>query len=173
MDGIAGDHEKFMRLALAQAEAAGREGEVPIGALLVREGHVIAAAHNQTIALCDPTAHAEILVLRQAAERLGNYRLGGATLYVTLEPCIMCAGALVHARIATLVFGAEDAKGGGVASLYRILDDGRLNHAVAVRGGVLKSECAAILSGFFRGKRIVSPTALNESDDSGEIPKWS
>jgi len=145
-----------MREALAEAEKALHAGEVPVGAVLVVGGKVIARAHNSPVARHDPTAHAEILALRKAGKKAGNYRLADATLYVTLEPCIMCSGAVVHARIRRLVFGAEDPKGGGCISLYGIPQDLRLNHAVELRRGVLRDECSEILSGFFKKKRLIS-----------------
>jgi tRNA(adenine34) deaminase len=144
----------FMKIALAQAEDAYRRGEVPVGAVLVREGNIMAQAHNSPIAKNDPSAHAEMLVLRQAAELIGNYRLAGAELYVTLEPCIMCAGAIVHARVERIIFGARDPKCGAVVSLYNILDDKRLNHQVKITDGILSEECGEIISRFFREKRI-------------------
>jgi tRNA(adenine34) deaminase len=146
--------EEFMRLALAEAEKALLAGEVPVGAVVVRGGEVIASAHNGPVGLRDPSAHAEILALRRAAAAEGNYRLAGTTLYVTIEPCLMCAGALVHARVSRLVFGAPDPKGGAVVSLYGVLQDGRLNHRVEVTGGVLREACSEILSRFFREKRL-------------------
>jgi len=144
----------FMKIALAQAEDAYRRGEVPVGAVLVREGNIMAQAHNSPIAKNDPSAHADMLVLRQAAELIGNYRLAGAELYVTLEPCIMCAGAIVHARVERVIFGARDPKCGAVVSLYNILDDKRLNHQVKITDGILSEECGEIISRFFREKRI-------------------
>ena len=146
--------EHFMRLALDEAQKAMEAGEVPVGAVVVRGGEVIASAHNAPVGLRDPSAHAEILALRKAAAVEGNYRLAGTTLYVTIEPCLMCAGALVHARVSRLVFGAADPKGGAAVSLYRVLEDGRLNHRVEVAGGVLATECGEILSRFFREKRL-------------------
>ena len=146
--------EKFMRLALAEAEKAFQAGEVPVGAVVVRGGEVIASAHNGPVGLKDPSAHAEILALRRAAAGEGNYRLAGTTLYVTIEPCLMCAGALIHARVSRLVFGATDPKGGAVVSLYGVLQDGRLNHRVEATGGVLREACSEILSRFFREKRL-------------------
>jgi tRNA(adenine34) deaminase len=146
--------EEFMRLALAEAEKALLAGEVPVGAVIVRGGEVIASAHNGPVGLKDPSAHAEILALRRAAALEGNYRLAGTTLYVTIEPCLMCAGALIHARVSRLVFGAPDPKGGAVVSLYGVLQDGRLNHRVDVTGGVLRDACSEILSRFFREKRL-------------------
>jgi tRNA(adenine34) deaminase len=148
--------EKFMRLALAQARLAHEEGEVPVGAVLVHDGEILSAAHNRPIAAQDPSAHAEMLAIRRAAARMGNYRLTGTTLYVTLEPCIMCAGAMIQARVNRLVYGARDPKSGGVASLYRLLQDERLNHRIEVTAGILEEMCVEILSGFFRGKRITS-----------------
>jgi len=146
--------EEFMRLALAEAEHALHAGEVPVGAVVVRGGEVIASAHNGPVGLKDPSAHAEILALRRAAAAEGNYRLAGTTLYVTIEPCLMCAGALIHARVSRLVFGAPDPKGGAVVSLYGVLQDGRLNHRVEATGGVLREACSEILSRFFREKRL-------------------
>ena len=143
-------------MALGEAEKALLAGEVPVGAVIVAGGDVLATAHNSTITLNDPSAHAEILAIRRAGERLKNYRFPGKTLYVTLEPCIMCAAAILQARIARVVFGAEDPKNGGVVSLYRILDDCRLNHRVDVLGGVLREACGEILSRFFREKRVMS-----------------
>jgi tRNA(adenine34) deaminase len=150
------DYE-FMWLAIAQARLAREAGEVPVGAVLVRGEEILSAAHNQPIAGHDPSAHAEMLAIRQAAVQTGNYRLTGSTLYVTLEPCIMCAGVIIQARISRLVYGARDPKSGGVASLYRILEDERLNHRTDVTSGILREICAEILSGFFKEKRIVSP----------------
>ena len=130
------------------------KGEVPVGAVLTLGEKVLAKAHNSPISTKDPSAHAEILTMRRAAEITGNYRLVGTTLYVTLEPCIMCAGAIIQARISRLVFGASDPKNGGVVSLYRLLHDKRLNHTVEVTEGVQREACAEILSRFFREKRI-------------------
>jgi len=146
--------KQFMRLALAEADKAIQAGEVPVGAVIVGGGEVIASAHNGPVGLRDPSAHAEILALRKAASAEGNYRLAGSTLYVTIEPCLMCAGALIHARVSRLVFGAPDPKGGAVVSLYRVLDDSRLNHRIEVTGGVLAEECGEIMSRFFREKRL-------------------
>jgi len=143
----------MMRLALAEAENAALQGEVPVGAIVLYDGQVLARAGNKTVTNSDPSGHAEIRALRRAAAHIGNYRLSGATLYVTLEPCPMCAGALVHARISRLVFGATDPKGGGVVSRYAIGCDGRLNHSFAVTGGVLADECASLLRSFFQKRR--------------------
>ncbi len=142
-----------MRLALAEASQAGQRGDVPIGAVLEHEGEVIASAGNQREALSDPTAHAEMLVLREGARFLGTWRLTGTTLYVTLEPCPMCAGALVLARITSLVYGARDPRAGAALSLYNIPQDPRLNHHVAITTGVLEEQCAALLAGFFEDRR--------------------
>ncbi len=146
--------ETFMRLALREAARAGRTGEVPVGALLVdAAGTVLGRGHNRPRAGSDPTAHAEVVALRRAARRLRNYRLPGTTLYVTVEPCPMCAGAIVHARVARVVYGAADPKAGAVRSLFRLLDDARLNHRAEVAAGVLEAECSAILREFFRARR--------------------
>jgi len=144
----------YMQLALEQARLAAERGEVPVGAVLVdAQGMVLASDGNRPIEYNDPTAHAEMVVLRQAGRRLANYRLSGATMYVTIEPCVMCAGALVHARVSRLVYGADDPKAGGVVSLYQVGRDGRLNHNLEVAGGILGEECAAVLRGFFQRKR--------------------
>lgn len=146
-------HLLWMDAALREACRGGETGEVPVGAVLIQDGVVLAAAHNQPIALQDPTAHAEILVLRAAGRQVGNYRFPEATLYVTLEPCVMCAGALLHARVARLVYGAPDPRGGGVESVYRLLDDPRLNHRVKVVSGVRAEESQALLQEFFLARR--------------------
>jgi tRNA(adenine34) deaminase len=146
--------EQFMGEALYQARLSLDAGEVPVGAVLVIEdGKMVAQAHNFPISLKDPTAHAEILALRQAAEILGNYRLPGTTLYVTIEPCLMCTGALIYARIKRLVFGAADPKAGACVSLYRIPEDPRLNHRLEVTGGVREAECRALMQQFFQERR--------------------
>ena len=149
--------EKWMRIALAEARQARAAGEVPVGAVIVRKGALLASARNSPISLHDPSAHAEILAIRAAAAAVGNYRLAGTTLYVTLEPCLMCAGAILHARIERLVFGAADPKGGAAVSLWRLFEDRRLNHAVVVTEGILREACAEILSGFFQEKRLIRP----------------
>jgi tRNA(adenine34) deaminase len=141
--------EAYMRLALQAAEQAGRSGEVPVGAVVVVRGQVVAVAHNQRECLSDPTAHAEIIALRAAAAALGSWRLVDADLYVTMEPCPMCAGALVNARIRRLYYGCDDPKAGAARTLYRLLDDARLNHQVEVVPGVLATESAALLKSFF------------------------
>jgi len=142
-----------MRLALQEATRAGEEGEIPVGAVLVSDGQVIARGRNRPITLSDPTAHAEILALREGAAKVGNYRLPDCTLYVTIEPCAMCAGALLQARVRRLVFGVEDPKAGGVRSLYFLLEDERLNHRVEVSAGVLLQECREVLRRFFQERR--------------------
>jgi tRNA(adenine34) deaminase len=146
-------HEYFMRMALAEAEAALAEGEVPVGAVITRDDRVIASAHNQREQLGDPTAHAEMIAITQAAEALGGWRLEGCALYVTLEPCPMCAGAILQARIPTVVFGATDPKGGAVQTLYQLLSDPRLNHRPQTVGGVLLGPCGDILTRFFQAQR--------------------
>ncbi len=143
----------FMRLALKGAETAFDEGEVPVGAVLVINGEVITTAHNTRESIFDPTAHAEIIAMREAARKIKNWRLSDTTLYVTKEPCIMCAGAMVNARLGRLVYGCGDVKGGAVHSLYQILSDSRLNHQVEVVSGVLEDECAALLRRFFKNRR--------------------
>jgi tRNA(adenine34) deaminase len=140
-------------LALDEARRAAAEGEVPVGVIIVANGKIIASAHNQPIALSDPTAHAEILALRAAAKLLASYRLTGASLYVTLEPCLMCVGAIVHARVARVVYGARDPKAGAFGSVFDLGRDGRLNHQLEVYGGVRAGECSALLSDFFRSRR--------------------
>lgn len=143
----------FMHAALAQAQHALAANEVPVGAVIVREGRIIAAAHNSRETLHDPTAHAEMIAITQAASELGDWRLEGCTLYVTLEPCPMCAGAIVQARIPRVVYGATDPKAGAVATLYQLLADHRLNHQAEVVAGVLAAECGDILTQFFRAQR--------------------
>lgn len=143
-----------MREALRAAEAAGRADEVPVGAVVVSGDRLLAAAGNLSIADHDPTGHAEVRALRIAARTVGNYRLPGAVLYATVEPCVMCMGAAIHARIARVVFGCADTKGGAATSLYRLGDDPRLNHRIAVAGGVEGDECRRILQVFFRARRV-------------------
>jgi tRNA(adenine34) deaminase len=144
---------RFMRLALREAERAAKEGEVPVGAVVVEGERVVARAHNRPIHLNDPSAHAEILALRRAARKLGNYRLTGCTLYATIEPCAMCAGAIVQARLRRVVYGARDAKAGAHGSTLTVLNHPKLNHQVEAVTGVLAEECAAIVRDFFRGRR--------------------
>jgi tRNA(adenine34) deaminase len=145
--------ESYLELALALARDAAQAGEVPVGAIVVLDGRVIGRGHNCPIASHDPTAHAEMLALREAARAIGNYRLDGATLYSTLEPCVMCAGALVNARVARLVFGARDLRFGGVRSKFRLADADVLNHRVEIVEGVLGAACAELLEDFFRRRR--------------------
>ena len=146
------DHDA-MRAALVQAVAAQVHDDVPVGAVVVRDGRIIASAHNERELSGDPTAHAEVLALRAAAAAVGSWRLDGCTLYVTLEPCAMCAGAIVNARIGRVVFGTADPKAGAVRSLYRVADDPRLNHRATVEGGVLADEAGALLKAFFAARR--------------------
>jgi tRNA(adenine34) deaminase len=143
----------FMEQALEEALASAAAGEVPIGAILVHEGKIVARSGNRTIRDCDPTAHAEMVVLRETSRTFGNYRLAGTTLYVTAEPCSMCAGAMIQARVPRLVYGCDDPKGGAVRSCFEIFNHPRLNHRVDVTAGVLANECAAILQSFFAARR--------------------
>ena len=148
-------HEKYMQSALIEAEKAGQMGEVPVGAILVAEdGAILSSAHNRTIDMADPTAHAEMLALREAALKINNYRLLNTTLYVTVEPCIMCMGAIVHARISNVVYGAGDPKWGAAGSMYNFAEDNRLNHRVAITKGVCEPECRSLMQEFFYAKRI-------------------
>jgi tRNA(adenine34) deaminase len=150
----AGDHSIVMKQAFSEAKVAFQEEEVPVGAVLISEsGLVLASTHNQTISLSDPTAHAEILALRHAAKLIQNYRLLNTTLYVTVEPCIMCMGAIIHARVSRLVYGAGDSKWGAAGSLYDLSADKRLNHSLEVIAGVCETECREILQRFFRDRR--------------------
>jgi tRNA(adenine34) deaminase len=146
-------HDEFMRAALEQARLGAAAGEVPIGAVLVVDDRIISEAFNQPIGSVDPTAHAEVLVLREAARALGNYRLTEATVYVTIEPCLMCVGALVHARVRDVVYGATEPKTGALVSTIRALEQPGLNHHFAVTGGVLELECRSIIQKFFWDKR--------------------
>ena len=147
------DDVHFMELALDLAREAGACGEVPVGALVVIDGEVVGRGFNQPVGRRDPTAHAEIVALRDAAARLGNYRLPGCTLYVTLEPCAMCAGAIMHARVARVVFGARDPKTGAAGSVVDLFAEARLNHHTSVSGDVLADECGSLLSAFFAARR--------------------
>ena len=147
------DHEPFMRAALGQARLAADAGEVPVGAVVVVDGEVVAAGFNQPIGSHDPTAHAEVVAIRAAAARARNYRLTGSTLYVTVEPCLMCVGALVHARVGTLVFGAVEPKSGAIVSAVRAHESPGLNHAFEIVSGVLADDCREIIQQFFRGRR--------------------
>ena len=145
--------ESFMRAALALAAEAGAAGEVPVGAVIVKAGEIVGRGYNHPIAAHDPTAHAEIVAIRNAASQLGNYRLGGCELYVTLEPCVMCAGAIMHARISSLYYGAADPKTGACGSIANLFSESRLNHHTSVTGGLLASECGVILQRFFAARR--------------------
>jgi len=143
-----------MLAALREAERAAASGEVPVGAVVVGpSGEILSRAHNRSVSENDPTAHAEILALRKAAKKIGNYRLAGCRLVATIEPCPMCAGAAVHARVSEILYGADDPKAGGVRSLYRIASDPRLNHRITVISGILVEECSALLTEFFRSRR--------------------
>ncbi|RJQ72244.1 MAG: tRNA adenosine(34) deaminase TadA [Desulfobacteraceae bacterium] len=162
------DDQYFMNLALKQALRAQAQGEVPVGAVLVdAEKRILAKAHNQTIGRCDPSAHAEMTALRKGARKLGNYRLLSTTLYVTIEPCVMCMGAIVHSRVARLVFGAHDPKWGAAGSLYDLTRDNRLNHRPQILAGVQLEACRAIMRRFFQSRRG-QPDRL--PDDNG-IPR--
>ena len=155
-DDSARQDESFMRQALREAKRALEEEEVPVGAVVVREGRIVARAHNRPIHLKDPSAHAEILALRRAARKLGNYRLPGCTLYVTIEPCAMCAGAIVQGRLRRVVFGASDPKAGASGSALTVLNHPKLNHQAEVSGGLLADDCGAVLREFFRRRRVKS-----------------
>ncbi|MEL7497157.1 MAG: tRNA adenosine(34) deaminase TadA [Planctomycetota bacterium] len=148
-------HEHFMSRALEQARAAQEIDEVPVGAIIVCDQTIIGAAHNQCQQLRDATAHAEMLAITQAAEAVGDWRLEGCTLYVTLEPCPMCAGAILQSRIPHVVFGADDPKAGAVKSMFQLLSDSRLNHQCAITSGIMQQACGQILTDFFRAKRAL------------------
>jgi len=147
-------HDTFMRAALDEARRGFTAGEVPVGAVVVLNSEIVGRGFNQPIGASDPTAHAEIVALRQAARALGNYRLVGSTMYVTIEPCLMCVGAMVHARVETLVFGAPEPKAGAVVSSCRAHELPSLNHRIEVVGGVLEEDCRAVIQEFFRTRRI-------------------
>jgi tRNA(adenine34) deaminase len=151
------DDETYMRRALELARSAGLAGEVPVGAVLVLEGVVIGEGWNRPISSCDPSSHAEIEALRAGGRQLGNYRLGGSTLYVTMEPCPMCAGAMVHARVARLVYGTPDLRAGAVGTVIDVPGSAAANHRISVTGGVLADECRELLQAFFRTRRGGSP----------------
>jgi tRNA(adenine34) deaminase len=153
MDQPADTEIDFMHQALEEARAAAQAGEVPVGAVLVREGAIIARSGNRTIRDTDPTAHAEIVVLRKAARAIGNYRLVGTTLYVTIEPCCMCAGAIIQARLPRVVYGCDDLRGGAFRSCFQLFSDARLNHKVDVTPGVLADDCTAVIQAFFAARR--------------------
>jgi tRNA(adenine34) deaminase len=160
--------EDYMREALALARKAQAEGEVPVGAVVVCDGAIVGRGHNHPIRAHDPTAHAEVAALRNAAAHLGNYRLGGCTLYVTLEPCMMCVGAMIHARVARVVYGASDPKTGACGSVVDLFAETRLNHHATAQGGVLDAECAETLRQFFVSRRTsASPKSLE--DDGGSL----
>lgn len=152
-------HDDFMRLALAQATLALEANEVPVGAVLVLDGVVIGAGFNHPITAHDPTAHAEVVALRAAASSLANYRLTGSTMYVTVEPCLMCVGAMVHARVGTVVYGATEPRSGAIVSMTSAHEFGGLNHRLAAVGGVLEDECRAIIQAFFKERRSPARTA--------------
>jgi tRNA(adenine34) deaminase len=150
------DASRYMQLALEQARLAWAEGEVPVGAVVVKDGEIIATGYNQPIGRHDPTAHAEIVALRAAAEKLGNYRLPGCELYVTLEPCIMCSGAMMHARLARVVYAAVDPKTGACGSVVNLFEQEKLNHHTAVAGGVMAEEASSLLKAFFAERRAAA-----------------
>ena len=156
-----GDDERFMRLALEEAWLAANEGEVPIGSVVVCDGTVVARAHNRRETDHDPSAHAEFSALVAASQALGRWRLTGCTVYVTLEPCLMCAGLMINARVDRCVYGASDPKGGALGTLYDVSHDERLNHAFAVTDGVLAEECASELRAFFRARRKAAKAGTN------------
>lgn len=173
------DDAYFMEQAIAQARRAEALGEVPVGAVVVRDGAIIATGYNRPIGSHDPTAHAEIMALRTAAQVLGNYRLPGCTLYVTLEPCAMCSGAMMHARLARVVYGAADPKTGACGSVLNLFDEASLNHHTALHGGVLGKQCGALLKEFFATRRLMAqrrrqaanaelPTAEPETAQEGK-----
>ena len=146
-------HNNYMQRALDLAAKAEQEGEVPVGAVLVRDGEIIGEGWNRPIISCDPTAHAEIVAMRNASQKLANYRLSDSTMYVTIEPCTMCVGAMVHARVAEIVFGATEPRAGAVCSHLNLLDNDHYNHRISWKGGVLENECRDIIGNFFRRKR--------------------
>ncbi len=147
------DDNYWMNLALEEARAATRDGEVPVGAVVIKDGQIVGRGHNRNLQQNDPTAHAEVMAMREAASKLGNHRLPGCTLYATIEPCAMCAGAMVHARLSRLVFGAFDPKAGAAGSVLEVLNHPRLNHKLEITPGVLAEECSAILKRFFAERR--------------------
>jgi tRNA(adenine34) deaminase len=148
--------DMFMRRAIVLAEQAAAVGEVPVGAVVVKDGEIIAEGYNQPITSCDPTGHAEIIAMRNACAVLGNYRLSGCDLYVTIEPCTMCVGAMIHGRIGRIVFGAPEPRAGALQSQLRLMDENHYNHSIEWQGGVLAEECGEIISSFFRRKRAKS-----------------
>lgn len=166
-----GSHDFYMKIALEEAFKAYEIGEIPIGVVIVaNEGGILSKAYNETITRNDPTAHAEILAMREAAQTIKNYRLNKTKMYVTIEPCIMCAGALIHARVEEVIYGVTDPKWGGLKSLYQLGEDERLNHHIKVTSGVLEPECGEIIQRFFKVKRKAQEEKL--SFNRGEVPKW-
>ena len=163
------DDEYYMRLALAEAAKAAADGETPVGAVLVADGQVVVAAHNMRETWRDATAHAEILVIREACRALGRWRLTGSTVYVTIEPCPMCAGALVLSRVDRLVYGAADPKAGAVASVFSIVNNPALNHRLKVTAGVLAAECGEVLRDFFRRRRLETGAAAGSPDKVDDV----
>ena len=158
----------LMAQALLEAEKAYLKGEVPVGAVVADpEGRILSRAHNQPISLCDPTAHAEILAIRKACRIKGNYRLNRCLLVATIEPCLMCMGTAIHARVSMLAFGAHDMKGGAAGSLYDLSRDDRLNHRIEIVSGVMEDECRALMMRFFQARR-----GKGKKPDKGEVPKW-
>lgn len=167
-DGAASADERWMREALEAARRAAERGEVPVGACLVsNDGELLAVAGNRTRTDCDPTAHAEVVVLREAARRAGNYRLTGTTMYATVEPCAMCAGALVQARIKRLVYGAIDERAGAVESIFRVCDSDQLNHRMELTSGTLADDCRALMQEFFRRRRRTKANGEGEMNSAG------
>ena len=166
---MTGSDTGFMQAALEEAERAGESGEIPVGAVVVKDEVIIGRGYNRPISAADPTAHAEVVALRDAARRLGNYRLSGCTLYVTLEPCAMCLGAIFHARIARVVYGAADPKTGACGSVIDLSAEMRLNHHAQVSGGILAGECGRKLSDFFRGRRLSRGTGKDTKAETEDI----
>ena len=148
----------IMRLAVLQAKEAEKKGEVPVGAIIVLNGKIISRGYNKCISPADPSGHAEIIALRKASRKIGNYRLSGARIFVTIEPCAMCAGALVNARVSEIVFGAKDKKAGACGSVFNVADNPCLNHRIKITGGILEKECRSLIQGFFRKKRKATKT---------------
>jgi tRNA(adenine34) deaminase len=146
-------HERFIREALKEARKAEKKGEVPVGAVVVQNNTIIGRGHNQSIILNDPTAHAEVIALRKASKKLNNYRLSGCSMYVTIEPCSMCTGALIWARISEIIFGAYDKKAGACGSVFNIADNKKLNHRIKITGGIQENECRTMMQAFFKKRR--------------------
>lgn len=162
------DDAGWMEQALEQARLGAQAGEVPVGALVIRDGEIVGVGHNRNLLDHDPTAHAEMVALRDSARRLGNHRLSGCTVYATIEPCAMCAGALIHARVARLVYGASDPKAGAAGSVLQVLNHPELNHKMEITAGVLAEKCSEILQDFFRGKRERSAIDQADKDQAGK-----